>query len=1336
MPGAIVNATNTGTGVLMTVLTNETGTYNFPSLLPGTYRLSAELVGFRPVIYNDVQLGAGVAARYNFVLEVGAVTSAVEVTAARSAAIAQSSASIGQVLTAEDVRDLPLVSNNVLDLMKTMAGIRGDGLGTDTNFAGISTALVNTTRDGISVQENRYNLGVTATTVINPDLVGEMRVILAPVDAETGRGNGQVQILTRSGTNRYSGSAVWAVRNSGLDANTWINNRNGIKPDWLNRHQATVSYGGPIIRNRTFFFVLYDQQIERRRDTQLLPVLTDCARNGIFRYWENWANGNTDTPVSTVGQTRPSVDSAGNPVAPATNPNGTAYSGQLRYFSVFGPLANRPVRPDCSDAVVDGAPWDPLRRGMDPMGLAQRFLDVMPHANRFQGGDGLNTAQHQWLRGSRNSGSLNLATGSDTDADRKQINIKFDHQFNSRHKAAVNYSYEWIDIYGQATWPGGYPQQLIRRPQVLTVNITSILTPSLLNEVHIGYRQNVHVIWAPWEVTDPEKRKVPFSMLLAGGGFPIAVQLATVGGANGVNTNNFSCFTSCTQQGNKTPLYQYGDTLSWTKGKHVFKGGGEVRYGYSRGSETGTAPIPKAFGGGGLNPNNSFSNNPSLPGLVDNNQALANSLLYFLSGSLDRTQQYYFIQSPDTQNRWLDYNSTKDHRKTLEPRQKEFSMFFKDDWKVRPSLTLNLGIRYDYYGVPYEGQGLTAVPVGGGNALFGVSGRSFDNWMNPNAGVDMNLVTTLEFVGPKTSNPHKTAYKKDRNNFGPAIGFAWQPPWFGKGKTNVRGGYQITYAGGGRYAVLANNIFANQGYVFTSTSQGPADGSYFDTSDLSGLIPIAPTTLPMEPIPVLKMNVNAWAFDNNYVAPYIQNFTLSVARDLTQRLNLDVRYIGTRGVKLWSDAFNLNTPNVYYNPVLFDALERTRRGEDALLFDQTFLGLNLGANAPVNGTTQKGSEHLRRSPTFRTSLANGDYATVASALNTFNGTGQGNTVAGLPAERGTVLRRANLGFNVPGGTIIPGGIAVPAGLFPENWIVSNPQFNSANLFSNSGSSNYHALQVQATLRPASGLSLQGTYVWSKALEVPTQLSNPGAATTGIGYTNPADRQKDYALAAQNVTHEIRAFGVFELPLGPSKLMFANSSGLVARLIERWQTSFIFNINTGQPASIAAGNMLYGNGVADVVGPFNLRNGSVHWGDPGPSGALVGGYFESGAFDKVKDPQCNRLAPSLQQYCTLQAVISAKTGETLLQNPQPGRRGTIGRQTIELPGRWTFDGSIGKTLQLTESLRLQIRFDATNALNHPLPGTPDLSINSTNSLGYISDKGTQHRELRAQLRLSF
>jgi len=1345
IPGVTVTATNTATGVVATSISNETGTYNIPSLLPGVYKLTAVLPGFRTQVFNNVQLGQGVVARYNFTMQVGQVSQSVDVTAQTTQLLTDTSATIGQVLSEKAVQDLPLVSNDVLDLLKTMPGVRGDpNAGT---FAGISTSYVNTTRDGISVTENRYINGVSSTTLINPDLVGEMRVILTPVDAETGRGNGQVQILTRSGTNRFKGSAVWAVRNSALDANTWSNNNvvvNGVwtptKPDWTNRHQATVSYGGPIVKNKTFFFTLYDQQIERRRTTQRPVILTDCARNGIFRYWEGWANGNTSTITNTVGASpiRASVDSFGNPVAPTTNPNGQPYTGQLRYFSVFGPVVNKPVKPDCSDAVVQGAPWDSNRTGLDPAGVSQKFISYMPHPNVFDGGDGLNTAVNQWLRGAHSSGSLNLGSGTDTDAARKQINIKIDQNFSARHKVAANYSYDWIYAdYGLNTWPGGFGSELKRHPQVLTVNFTSTLSSTLFNEARVGWRKNWHIILAPWEVTDVEKRKVPESMLLQGGGFPIAYVPATVGG---MTPNSFSCFTTCAQQGNVTPLYQYGDTLSWTRGKHAFKGGAEYRTGHSRGSETPTAPIPKATGGTTTSfANQSFLNNPNLPGLVSTNQTLANQLLYFMSGSVASAQQYYFIQSANHQNKWLNYNDVENHRKITDSHQNEYALFFKDDWKVSPSFTANLGVRYEYYGVPWEGQGLTAVPQGGGEALFGVSGRSFDTWMNPNVGVNLNLVTNLEFVGPKTQNPNKSAYRKDYNNFGPAIGFAWQVPWFGEGKTNVRGGYQITYDGGNRYVNLANYLFSNQGFVNLATSSGPVDGSYFDTRALTSLVPITPLALPMQPTPVLKQAVAAYGFDSKYQTSYVQNLTLSVTRQVSRSVTVDARYVGTRGEKLYSDLFDLNTSNVYYNPALLDALVRTRKGEDVALFDQMFMGLNLdpgltGCNpaaptalcAPVNGTTQRGSQQLRLNSTFRTNLANGDFAAVSNSLNIFNGVGSGSagTVLGVGGERGTVLRRANKGFNVPGGTAITGGAVVPAGLFPENWIVSNPQYANAYLFSNNGSSNYHSLQLQTTLRPTHGLSFQGTYVWSKALSVPT-----------AGYTNPADRQKDYALGGNHTTHDFRTNGTFELPIGPNKLLLRNTSGWLARAIERWQTSFIASYSTGLPASITAGNMLYASGVADVVGPFDLRQGQVHWGDPGGSGQLVGNYFGSGTFSKVVDPQCPALAVDLRSFCTLQAVTNS-SGQIVLQNPQPGTRGTIGRQSMALPGQWSLDGNMSKTFQISESRSVQLRFDSTNILNHPTPGTPSLSINSANPFGYISAKGTDHREFKGQLRFSF
>ena len=157
------------------------------------------------------------------------MTQAVEVLANTTAVLTETSATIGTVLDEKTVRDLPLVTNNVLDLLRTMPGVRGDPTG--GTFAGISTSYVNTTRDGISVTENRYINGVSSTTLINPDLVGEMRVILTPVDAETGRGNGQVQILTRSGTNSSAEAQYGRSEIRHSMQNTWSNNNaiiNGV----------------------------------------------------------------------------------------------------------------------------------------------------------------------------------------------------------------------------------------------------------------------------------------------------------------------------------------------------------------------------------------------------------------------------------------------------------------------------------------------------------------------------------------------------------------------------------------------------------------------------------------------------------------------------------------------------------------------------------------------------------------------------------------------------------------------------------------------------------------------------------------------------------------------------------------------------------------------------------------------------------------------------------------------------------------------------------------------------------------------------------------------------
>ena len=114
-------------------------------------------------------------------------------------------------------------------------------------------------------------------------MVGEFKLILTPVDAELGRGAGQVQVMTKSGGNEFHGSGVWSNINTAMDAKEWNDNRTGAVPMWKNVNQYTLSAGGPIIKNKTFFFASWDQNIARKRESVRSNVLTTCARKGIYR---------------------------------------------------------------------------------------------------------------------------------------------------------------------------------------------------------------------------------------------------------------------------------------------------------------------------------------------------------------------------------------------------------------------------------------------------------------------------------------------------------------------------------------------------------------------------------------------------------------------------------------------------------------------------------------------------------------------------------------------------------------------------------------------------------------------------------------------------------------------------------------------------------------------------------------------------------------------------------------------------------------------------------------------------------------------------------------------
>ena len=420
IPGVEVTAKNIATGVTSTTLTNESGTYRFPSLQPGSYEAGASLTGFRIQTFR-LSLGTSQNIRQNFTLQVGAVAQTVEVTAAADALLTAATASVGTVLPASQVTDLPLVGRNVIDLVtNTMPGVIGNGAAS-TAFAGVTanaSGNVGMSIDGVTMNTQRYTQGLTTSFFINPDLVDEMRVVVAPVDVE-GRVAAQIQMRGRSGTNLFRGAATWNVRNTALNANTWDNNRLGASPIWYNRHQSTASLGGPIIKNKTFFFALYDRQDQVQKQSTDSVVLTPLARQGVFRFFPGVNNGNADVIANGAGATRtvPVVDKLGNPFSQAQ----VGATGPLQSFSVFGDSLN---------------PGDPSRRAMDPSGYIAKIVNLMPLPNAYDGAaaiggvtvDGLNTGVIRWAR--RTVGGSAGGNGGVIEAyNRNQINLKIDQNF-------------------------------------------------------------------------------------------------------------------------------------------------------------------------------------------------------------------------------------------------------------------------------------------------------------------------------------------------------------------------------------------------------------------------------------------------------------------------------------------------------------------------------------------------------------------------------------------------------------------------------------------------------------------------------------------------------------------------------------------------------------------------------------------------------------------------------------------------------------------------------------------------------------------------------------------
>jgi Carboxypeptidase regulatory-like domain len=920
----------------------------------------------------------------------------------------------------------------------------------------------------------------------------------------------------------------------------------------------------------------------------------------------------------------PTVDINGNPIQPANA------SGPLQTITIFG--------------------RDPNRMVPDPTGNVAIAMKDVPLPNNYRLGDGLNTAGFYWQE--PGTSNFNL------------YNVKLDHTLTQNTRLAFS-----TQVRDQNSFNGYRGQVFPLQPSdsartknyLYTFSVTTTIRPNLLNEFRAGVNYFEAGYTGPFYPNES-------SVLPHIGSQPFFFTFSTI--SQEYTSNN-------APQGRTSPVYSYADSITWLKGRHALKGGAQVYFDSSNGYNS-FYVLPGAITGAGSVP---FTNISTITG-IGANLSQAQNLLGDLSGSLSGWEQSF--NSAGGKN--PGYIPGEQDRRDW--RQHEYSGFFKDDWKVSQNLTLNLGIRYEYYSPPFEPNGKAIIPLGGSAGAFGISGTSYGQAFTP--GASSGSLTQLELVGPGSPNPNTAIYKPDYTTFLPGVGLSWSPSK--DNKTVFRAGYAMS-SDRNSLRNADTEVGSNPGLNATETF---SSGSLMNLSNVgvpfnpgTSLSAASPGASTLTTVPLTDRTQTLRVFDTGLRNQYYQNWNISVQRQITKDSFLSVRYVGTKGTKLLSGV-NLNSDVIGSNGFL-NAFNTTRTGGEAPLFDQLFAGLTVPGQGVVNGTTVRGSDYARSNSTMESYLANGNVGAFANYVN-----------------------------NTPLGTNVNGGLLTAAHL-PQNFFVTNPQFLNVYLVGNNGNSTYNAMQVEYEKRFGHGWVYQGSYVWSKALG-----ENELGSTQYYdnAYRDPENRSFDKRIMTFSRTSVFKSNGIYELPFGRGRSILTKANRLVDGILGGWRLSAILTYTSGVPFTVSAPVSTFDQFTTgqtpDVIGVLPKSTGQLQFNG---SGAC---YFCN--FTQIRDPNISLLTPSLASQSTLLARMGP--GGVILQNPLPGTLGTLAQTFFTSPNFFDVDASLSKTFRITERFNLEIRTDWLNATNHPdfSNATIDTSIDDTTFGRYTGAGGANNNRI--------
>jgi hypothetical protein len=815
VPAAEVTVLHEPTGFSRTMATNELGQFSFDAMPLGPYTVTVAMAGFKKFTTKGNVLRVGEILTVDVRLDPGAVAEVVDVLAT-AAQVQTSEASLGNVLDSKPIEQLPLNGRNPLHLMALQPGVAGHA-SQATSRSGTVTFFVNgdrgrgiyTTLDGVDISDPVIPRGELSNFLINPDSISEYRVITSVAKAEYGRNSGgQVQVVSRQGTNDIHGNLFHFHRNTVLNANDFFNNRDGLKREILIRNQFGGSLGGPIRKNQTFFFFNWQSQRMAQSISEIRTVLTPEARQGIFRYFVGARNAPT------------MVDATGRPNVPACAGGVTA-----NCYKTYNLVAA-----------------DPLGRGLDPLMQAQIKLTDLP--NDFTAGDGFNVARFRF----------NAPARYPVD----QMLVRIDHRLGDKHQLFGRYGNAYNNLYGDYINSGlpRYPANSASFPgrtreshsQGAAVGLNSVFGTSMVNEFTWGFTRNTLFFLDP---THPK-----FEII------------------SNIQSDPFLFWGGT---GRIPEHIQFGDNFSFARGAHTFKAGANIRkYSIDQFRRAtnfyprltfGTADAPVFL--------NSGPGELDLTGINTNDRTTLNSLFNDLMGVVGTVRKVFYSNGRE-------FPSADQELKFFQ-RAGEYNFFVQDDWRVRPNLTLNLGLRYEYNAVPYDLSGMQVVN---------------DKPLGSRAG-DVSLLP----AGPGTG---RSWYNADKNNFAPVIGFAWTP---GRNhQMSIRGGFRVAYnrlvnwalnvveqnqPGTTRVQILRPNSSATAANPAAVRASLPATQAQVEA------LPNGVVGQPVLRTPLPDRSSTPLLFDPGIRTPYVSQWNLSIQRQIANNTVFEVAYVGSKGTHMF-----------------------------------------------------------------------------------------------------------------------------------------------------------------------------------------------------------------------------------------------------------------------------------------------------------------------------------------------------------------------------------------------------------------------------------------------------